>query len=46
MRLHAGVRAGQVVTTGSYTGLNFAKPGQKISAIFEGFGSADVHLVA
>ena len=46
MRMREGVRAGQFATTGSYTGLNFAKPGQKISAIFEGFGSADVHLVA
>ena len=46
MRVHAGVRAGQVVTTGSYTGLNYAKPGQKISASFEGFGSAAVRLVA
>jgi 2-keto-4-pentenoate hydratase len=46
MRMHDGVRAGQVATTGTYTGLNFAKPGQKISAIFEGFGSADVHLAA
>lgn len=46
MRLHEGVLAGQVVTTGTYTGLNFAKPGQRVSAIFEGFGSADAHLVA
>ena len=46
MRVHAGVRAGQFVTTGSYTGLNYAKPGQKISASFEGFGFAEVQLVA
>jgi 2-keto-4-pentenoate hydratase len=46
MRLHGGVRAGQVVTTGSYTGLNYAKPGQTISAGFEGFGSAAVHFLA
>lgn len=46
MRLREGVRAGQVVTTGSYTGLNFAKPGQRVSAVFDGFGSATVHLAA
>ena len=46
MRLREGVRAGQFATTGSYTGLNFAKPGQRVSASFEGFGSCDVHLVA
>jgi 2-keto-4-pentenoate hydratase len=46
MRMGNGVRTGQFATTGTYTGLNFGKPGQKISAIFEGFGSADVHVVA
>jgi 2-keto-4-pentenoate hydratase len=46
MREREGVRAGQFATTGSFTGLNFAKAGQKVTAILEGFGSADVHLVA
>jgi 2-keto-4-pentenoate hydratase len=46
LRAREGVRAGQFATTGSFTGLNFAKPGQKVTAILEGFGSADVHLVA
>ena len=46
LRLNKGVRAGQFATTGTYTGLNFARPGQKIGAIFEGFGSATVHLTA
>jgi 2-keto-4-pentenoate hydratase len=39
-----GVRAGQVMTTGTYTGLNYAKPGQTVSGIFEGFGSAEVRF--
>ena len=43
---HIGVRAGQMMTTGTYTGLNFVKPGQRARAIFEGFGSAEVHLTA
>ena len=46
MRMGDGVRAGQFATTGTYTGLNFGKPGQKVSAIFEGVGSAEVHLAA
>jgi 2-keto-4-pentenoate hydratase len=45
LRHTTGVRACQVMTTGTYTGLNFAKPGQRVSAIFEGFGSAEVHLL-
>jgi len=46
LRQSTGVRAGQVMTTGTYTGLNFAKPGQRVRAVFEGFGSAEVHLTA
>jgi 2-keto-4-pentenoate hydratase len=46
LRHTTGVRAGQVMTTGTYTGLNFVKPGQHVKAIFEGFGSAQVHLTA
>jgi 2-keto-4-pentenoate hydratase len=46
LRRATGVRAGQIMTTGTYTGLNFAKPGQRVSARFEGFGSAEVHLTA
>jgi 2-keto-4-pentenoate hydratase len=45
LRHATGVRAGQIMTTGTYTGLNFAKPGQRVSAIFEGFGSVEVHLL-
>lgn len=46
LRRAAGVRAGQFMTTGTYTGLNFAKPGQRVRAVFEGFGAAEVHLTA
>lgn len=44
LRRSSGVCAGQVMTTGTYTGLNFAGPGQRVKVVFEGFGSADVHL--
>ena len=44
LRGRGGVRAGQVMTTGTYTGLNFAKPGQRVTARFEGFGSAEVRF--
>jgi 2-keto-4-pentenoate hydratase len=46
LRHTTGVRAGLVMTTGTYTGLNFAKPGQRVAAVFDGFGSAEVHLTA
>jgi 2-keto-4-pentenoate hydratase len=46
LRHTTGVRAGQMMTTGTYTGLNFVKPGQRARAVFEGFGSAEVHLTA
>jgi 2-keto-4-pentenoate hydratase len=46
LRHTTGVLAGQIMTTGTYTGLNFAKPGQHVTAIFEGFGSANVFLTA
>ena len=38
--------AGQVVTTGSYTGLCTARAGQRVVARFEGFGGAEIDLVA
>ena len=41
-RTREGVRAGQVMTTGSFTGLNYARPGQSAIATFEGFGAAQV----
>ena len=44
LRLAGGVRAGAIMTTGTYTGLNFAEPGQRIRVAFEGFGSAEVEF--
>lgn len=41
-REKGGVRAGQIVTCGSCTGLKFLKPGDVCSVKFEGLGSAKV----
>lgn len=41
----APLRAGMIVTTGTYTGLQFAKPGQTVTAAFDGFGSVSVTFV-
>ena len=46
LRQGAGVKSGQIMTTGTYTGLNFAKPGQSVTASFSGFGGAEVHFGA
>jgi 2-keto-4-pentenoate hydratase len=40
LRSRGGIAAGRFVTTGTYTGLNFAKPGNRVQAKFAGFGSA------
>jgi 2-keto-4-pentenoate hydratase len=42
MRNAGGVKAGQIVTTGSWTGLRFLKPGDRCSVRFEGLGEAEV----
>lgn len=42
LRTSAGIAAGTIVTTGTYTGLHFAKPGQTVTASFAGFGGATV----
>lgn len=42
LRLENGVRAGALMTTGTFTGLNIAKSGQRAKAVFERFGSAEV----
>ncbi len=42
MRVQNGVRAGQFVTCGSWTGLRFLKPGDACSVRFEGLGEAEV----
>jgi 2-keto-4-pentenoate hydratase len=41
-RSGAGVRMGQFMTTGTYTGLTFVEPGATVAAIFDGFGSAEL----
>ncbi|MCC7046827.1 MAG: hypothetical protein IT562_08960 [Alphaproteobacteria bacterium] len=41
-RNEGGLPAGVIVTTGTFTGLTFAKAGQSVLATFEGFGSAAV----
>jgi 2-keto-4-pentenoate hydratase len=46
LRHERGLPAGIIVTTGTFTGLNFAKPGQAVVAEFEGFGSANVTFAA
>jgi 2-keto-4-pentenoate hydratase len=46
LRRSGGVEAGQVMTTGTYTGLNFTTPGLRVRAAFEGFGVAEVDVVA
>ncbi len=46
LRHTTGVAAGRVITTGTYTGLNYAEPGQHVRVVFEGFGSVEVRLTA
>ena len=43
-RSKGGVRAGQVVTCGSYTGLDYLKPGDTCDVTFEGLGTASVRF--
>jgi 2-keto-4-pentenoate hydratase len=42
MRTAGGVRAGQFVTCGSYTGLRYLKPGDACRVTFDGLGTAEV----
>jgi 2-keto-4-pentenoate hydratase len=44
MREAGGVKAGQVVTTGSWTGLLFLKPGDRCAVEFENLGEAEVRF--
>jgi 2-keto-4-pentenoate hydratase len=39
-----GLRAGDVVTTGAWTGLEIAKPGDEVTARFAGIGEATVRI--
>lgn len=41
LRSGAGVRAGQFVTCGSYTGMRFLKPGDTCTVRFDGLGSVE-----
>lgn len=43
-RRAGGLRAGDIVTTGSWTGLEFVLPGQDVSARFPGVGEASLRL--
>jgi 2-keto-4-pentenoate hydratase len=44
LRASIGVRSGQVMTTGTYTGLHYATPGTRVRAAFDGFGAATVDI--
>jgi 2-keto-4-pentenoate hydratase len=46
MRGTTGVKAGQFVTTGSFTGLRFLKPGDACKVEFEGLGAAHLSFSA
>jgi len=45
LRATTGLFAGQIVTTGTYTGVTRCEPGDYVEATFDGFGAAAVHLV-
>jgi 2-keto-4-pentenoate hydratase len=45
LRILQGIAAGQVVTTGTFTGLNFARAGQVVRAVFDGVGSAELRMI-
>ena len=44
LRTGPGLIAGQIITTGTYTGLNYARPGLVLKATFHGFGSVQVRF--
>ena len=46
LRHGTGVKAGQVMTTGTYTGMNIAQPGQAVMAAFSGFGAVEMQFAA
>lgn len=46
LRKADGIKAGQIVTTGTYTGLNKAKPGDVVRGTFAGFGEAALTVSA
>lgn len=46
LRRTVGIAAGQFITTGTFTGLYRAKPGDRIAVTFTGFGEAAITLTA
>ena len=44
LRRSGGIPAGMIVTTGTYTGLTLAKPGQRVTARFAGFGAVELRF--
>jgi 2-keto-4-pentenoate hydratase len=46
MREQDGIKAGQVVTTGSCTGIRYLQPGDRFEVEFEGLGATEVVFVA
>jgi 2-keto-4-pentenoate hydratase len=44
LRATSGVTAGQVMTTGTCTGLNFARPGMRVRVEFAGFGGVELAI--
>jgi 2-keto-4-pentenoate hydratase len=44
LRTRGGVPAGMLLTTGSFTGMNHAAPGQSVEVTFDGVGSAQLTL--
>lgn len=43
--LPTGIKAGQFITTGTYTGMPFAKVGQTATVAFAGFGPVEVSFI-
>ena len=46
LRSDRGIERGQIVTTGTYTGLRFMQPGQRVITEFSGFGTVEVQFAA
>jgi len=46
LRTSGGIAAGQIVTTGTFTGLTIVKPGDRVVGRFAGFGEAEVCFLA
>ncbi len=44
LRAAGGVHAGQIITTGTYTGCYRASPGDRVSGSFAGFGEVEIHF--